>query len=438
MSLTPEPLDDTAQADTLQHCLDRYRKLEQSQPNHPASHNPHLSQPASNTPLDRSSLISDVISSIQLALSLQTTLTLLAAQHSKQSRLLTRVLADNQRLRRENDVCIDQLFLHSIPIEGVQADVKQTMDKRRKNRGQRRRTATDRTTFLSGFESTDEDNEDDEGDADEADSTDDNTSLTRSSNSECPSRADGQESRSDVDLPNEAAVSTSSTPLPQFDLLVQSLANHPSIQQINNHLHHLSTLLTVQAPLSLSLPSTSSSPSPMPAATSDFDRTGSSMESSAVFGRSTELEAVMEVRVQLQRERSRRSRRITAHLRQLLLHQSAEMTAMRTELDLLRSAAYDSHASSTARDTLLLHEWMATIAGRPASNVRASAAKDTPAREAGANVDVSEVCDVQQVCGLLDGVMRHVHDSGVRSQLYVEDVKRLCVQHIIDTSARQP
>ena len=314
--------------------------------------------------------------------------------------------------------------------------MKLAMEKRRQQHGKRRRrrVATDRTTFLSGFESTDEE-EDEDGNQEE--SEDDRMSQASGSASECPSRADGQDSHSELSTPSHADLSPSSTSAP-FDALVHSLASHPSIQQINSHLNHLSTILTLEAaqPLQPAQPVTPASPttpSYQPSSASDFNRTGAS-DSSALYERSTELEAVMEVRVQLQRERARRSRSMVGQLRQLVQLQSAEMTAMRNELDTLRSATYDSYNSSMGRETRQVQEWMAALAERPASDY-SSRRTSTTAQDSrtqatsSAPWDVSRVCDVQQVCGLLDGVMRHVHDSGVRSQSYVEDVKRLCQQH---------
>ena len=434
MSASSDPLLNSKQVDTLHNRLCRYQQLQAQSnnlhPTQPALHAPFPSVPPSalNSTLDPISLVSELVSSTELSLRLHTALCQLSAQQAKQSRQLERVMADNQRLRRENDVCMDQLFLHSVPLEGIGGSEKLPTETRRREKGHRQRTTTDRATFLSGFESTDED--DDVENEGEEESAADSTSQMSVRVSECASRADIDVCEPEVHSPSRVAMSASAKVVP-FDALVQSLASHPSIQQTDNHLNHLSTLLALQASQPLSIPPTSPS-STLPSSTIDFDRTSAS-ESSVVLERSTEVEAVMRVRVQVQREHTRRARRIIGGLRQLLVHQSAEMAAMRQELDMLRAAAHDSYISSTARDTLQLHQWMEAAAEGPTSsfgnNRRAPRIIDSPARKTREIADVSSVSDVQQVCDLLDSVMRRVQDSGVRSQSYVEEVKRLCAPH---------
>ena len=393
----------------LQQRLLQYQQIQHTQP-------PHHSAP----------LINDILASTQQALSLHRSLSLLAAQHAKQARLLDRLQADNQRLRRENDACIDQLFLHSISVDGALHTSQHATERRKTEKGSRQRTmVTNMKTYLSGFESTDEEEEDGDGQEEEGESGDDISSQRTVSSSESPSRSDGHRESGVEPGPPTAVVIPTSTAAPLFDSLVQSLATHPSKQHINTHLAHLSTLLTLQASQPLSIPPTS--PPALPSSANGFDRT----DGSGSFGRSTELDAVMEMRVQLQRERTRRSRRLVGQLRQLLLHRSAEVAALRSELEVLRVAVHDSYSSSAARDTLQLHEWMAAMEERSVSRAgggRAAAAVNGQAGETRRSVGVSSVSDVQQMCGLLDGVMRHVQDSAVRSQAYVEDVKRLCTQ----------
>ena len=420
MSASLDPLVDGPLVDSLQLRLHKYQSWKHSLTNS-TSCELSPSPPSSPPPLDCNSLIDELVQSTQQAIAVHASLSLLASQHATQSRQVDRLLAENQRLQRENDSCVDQLFLHSIPIEGVAGTVKLAMDSRGTEKKRRRPMATGRTTLFSGFDSTDEDGGSED---DDVDSDDETASQTSASGSETPTH----ERPAHISQPNNAAVSTPA-PTPSLDWLVQSVASHPSIQQINSHLSHLSTLLTLQA--SQALP-TLATPSPSSTLSSavDFNRTASS-GSGAVFGRSTEMEAVRQAPVQLQRERHRRSRRIVGQLRQLLVHQSAELVATRSELDMLRLATQDAHTSSTARDTRQLHEWMEASAERPATrhaSRTAAIVADGRVGGAGAARDATEACDVQQLCGMLDGVMRHVQDSAVCSQSYVENVKRLYAQ----------
>ena len=396
-SLKELPVNE-AQVDELHRTLERFKHWQPPPPNQPSP------------PLDVAVLVRDVVSSTRLALSLHSSLSQLSARHAKQTRLLERVQADNQRLRRENDACVDQLFLHAVPVESALNCAKLNTRKARREKRTRQQTASEQASFLSGFESTDEEEEEEATDSDQ-----DSASRTASSGSECPSRTDADECRSNTDGPSRG-------PAP-FHALVQSLVNHPSSQHVHTLLSHLSTLLTLQASQPLS--ATPASLSSQPSSDDKLDRTGSSGASSA-YERSAELSAVATVREQLQLGRSRRSRRVATQLRQLVAHQAAEMAAMRAELDVLRSAAYDSHAGAAARDTAQLHEWMAAATERLSRQDKSRhTATNGAVSRPDSGMPLRELADIQRLYELLDSVMRHVQHSGVHSQTLVEDAKRL-------------
>ena len=404
------PLVDEAHLNRLRRALEQYQHWQ-----------PYPATPTTS-PLDLT-LVGDLVFSLQLALSLHSSLSHLSARYTKQSQLLERVQADNQRLQRENDVCVDQLFLHAVPVSTAFSRAKLSTRTSRKEKRSRQQSASEQASFVSGFESTDEEEEEEAA----TDSDEDSTSQTSSSGSKCPSRTDMHEDCSDVDVPSHAP--TASPSAPPFDALVRSLVNHASSQQVHDRLTHLSTLLTLQAFQPLSAPP--ASPTSVPSSNDTLNGTGSSDASSA-FERSAELGGIPSMREQMQRERSRRSRRIAAQLRQLVQQQSAEMAAMRAELDVLRSAAYDSHAGAAARDTLQLHEWLETATERSSSGDRGRRLNSVTVGSAvrlDTALPLGELVDTPRLYQLLDSVMRHVQHSGVQSQSLVEDVKRLYAHH---------